>query len=555
MACEFSFYFRFTSCEIRAMVDEDSNASDADADTEVTVIENESEYDSSEELETIIPTRIAKDGTEWRENPLPTHKIAKFNIIKSAQSTSIAATEPAELFGAIFSEEITQEIISCTNRKIGHFNIANNSEIVFITLAELQALIGIVITAGVHKSGHEHIDELWAPAALPLYKAAMSRNRFKEMLRFIRFDDYRTRADRKKTNKAAPISHIWALLNLNLERCFVPGDCVTVDEQLYPFRGRTSFTQYIPSKPAKYGIKVFWICDSETSYPLKGIIYTGRPIAGERQKNVGMNMVLELAQKYKNSGRNITMDNFFTSLALARQLKDWNLTLVGTVRHNKAFLPGCLLKHKDRPVHSSEFAYSTEATICSFVPKKNKAVILLSTMHYTGETACDNENKPEIILYYNRTKAGVDTMDQLLSTYSSQRKTKRWPLAFFYNIVDIACLAAYKLYVKIKPERQCRRSFLKQLGEKLCLPSIIQRSSNPIIIGRETVGNAIRLFTEIAPPTKTVGKRDSTGRLKIVGTCKMCSKSRNTRKACSACDKPICNEHSNAICLTCSIIN
>ncbi|CAJ0968605.1 unnamed protein product [Ranitomeya imitator] len=96
----------------------------------------------------------------------------------------------------------------------------------------------------------------------------MSRDRFKMILRFIRFDNENTRAERVQTDKAAPIRDIWTMLNSNLERAYKPYHCITVDEQLFPFRGHTKFTQYIPSKPAKYGIKIFWACDSSNAYPL-----------------------------------------------------------------------------------------------------------------------------------------------------------------------------------------------------------------------------------------------------------------------------------------------
>lgn len=172
----------------------------------------------------------------------------------------------------------------------------------------------------VHKSNKEHIEELWKKDASPIYKALMSRDQFKEFLRFIRFDDMATREERAKTDKPAPIRDIWEMLNVNLKSGYKPGECVTVDEQLFPFRGHTKFTQYIPSKPAKYGIKVFWACDASTSYPLKGILYTGKPIDGERQRNVGEKVVLDLVQNYKGSGRNVTADNFFTSLQLSKTL-------------------------------------------------------------------------------------------------------------------------------------------------------------------------------------------------------------------------------------------
>ncbi|CAM1319692.1 Uncharacterised protein r2_g2804 [Pycnogonum litorale] len=90
----------------------------------------------------------------------------------------------------------------------------------------------------------------------------MSRDRFKMMLRFFRFDNENNRAERAQTDKAAPIRDMWTMLNGNLERAYKPYECITIDEQLFPFRGRTKFTRYIPSKPAKYGIKVFWACDA-----------------------------------------------------------------------------------------------------------------------------------------------------------------------------------------------------------------------------------------------------------------------------------------------------
>lgn len=99
-----------------------------------------------------------------------------------------------------------------------------------------------------------------------------------------------------------------------------------------------------------------------------------------------------------------------------------------------------------RPLLSSLFGFHEKVTICSYVPNKNKAVILLSTMHNDATISEASHQKPEIILLYNKTKAGVDTMDQMYMRYSTQRRTCRWPLAFFYNILDIAGVATYVTY-------------------------------------------------------------------------------------------------------------
>ena len=86
---------------------------------------------------------------------------------------------------------------------------------------------------------------------------------------------------------------------------------------------------------------------------------------------------------------------------------------------------------KERPVCSTNFAYHRDATVCSYVAKKKKAVVLLSSMHMSEEVEETQLVKPEIIKYYNKTKSGVDTMDKMLGEYTVKRRTLRWPLPFF----------------------------------------------------------------------------------------------------------------------------
>ena len=81
------------------------------------------------------------------------------------------------------------------------------------TEAELLAFIGILIAAGVHRQNKENLDDMSKGDALSLIRVAMSRDRFKMMLRFIRFDNENTRAERAQTDKAAPIRDIWIMLN------------------------------------------------------------------------------------------------------------------------------------------------------------------------------------------------------------------------------------------------------------------------------------------------------------------------------------------------------
>ena len=124
-------------------------------------------------------------------------------------------------------------------------------------------------------------------------------------------------------------------------------------------------------------------------------------------------------------------------MELARVLMSWNMTLVDAVRKNKKFLPKNMLPTKERPVYSTNFANHCDATVCSYVSKKMKAIVLLLPLNMSGEVAETLSAKPEIINYYNKTKGGVNTMDKMLSEHIVKRQTLRWPLAFFYNMIDV----------------------------------------------------------------------------------------------------------------------
>ena len=66
---------------------------------------------------------------------------------------------------------------------------------------------------------------------------------------------------------------------------------------------------------------------------------------------------------------------------------------------------------KERPVYSTNFAYHRDATVCSYVPKKKKEVLILSFMYMSGEVKETQSAKLEIITYYYKTKGGVDTIN------------------------------------------------------------------------------------------------------------------------------------------------
>lgn len=216
----------------------------------------------------------------------------------------------------------------------------------------------------------------------------MKLKRFKQLLRFCGFDDKATREQRKEADKLAPIRDIWEMFVAALNRHYKPSVNITVDEQLVPFSGRCPFRQYMQSKPAKYGIKIWWSCDAETSFPLCGQVYLGKEENAAREVNQGNRVVKDVVRQLYNTGRNVTTDNFFTSIPLAKELLQYNLTIVGTLRANKPHLPAAMKASSERAVESSLFGFSEDLTLVSYVPKKSKAVNMLSTMHHDRSVLC-----------------------------------------------------------------------------------------------------------------------------------------------------------------------
>ena len=202
---------------------------------------------------------------------------------------------------------------------------------------EFDGFVGLLLLAGVYKSKNESLIELWSERD---GRSTMTLNRFKSILKYCRFDDKNTRRARAEVDKLAPIRDIWDMFIAQLPKFYKPGADLTVDEQLVAFKGKCGLRQYMPSKPAKYGINVWWNCGkAATSYPLKGQVYLGRQPDQPRETNLGSRIVEDLVRPWFNRGRNVVMDNFFTSAALAEYLLNQDMTLVGTLRKNRREIP------------------------------------------------------------------------------------------------------------------------------------------------------------------------------------------------------------------------
>ena len=510
----------------------------------------------------------AKDGTVWNATPVaaaaqtPAANIV--NLPRNRIPNTNQAITPADCFDLYISPDIIRDIVKYTNlegvRQKGDRWVATDG-------LEIRALIGIIIYLGAQRQSKVNLVTIWTPLiGQDFCRATMSKNRVFALLSALRFDDKDTRRLRQQRDPLAPISDILKVHSANLLRYFVPGATLTVDEQLIPFRGRCSFIQYIPSKPAKYGLKLFWICDSETYYPLKNIVYCGKmsripTILGEGQ---GHQVVMELSLPFQGKGRNITMDNFFTDASLAAKLLNKKTTVIGTVRRNKRFLPQKFKGKKNLQQYQSLFGFTEKQTLVSYQGSKKQNVILLSTMHSNAVVGEGEQKKPEIVLDYNSTKGGVDTMDQMCLNYTAKRQTKRWPLVLFYNMLDTSIVAASVVYKTKNPHDKLshndyRAEFIRAVAFDLMKEHMLRRFNGLNTASRQLrtlMSDCLRkMGLDVANTPAAAAAAAPGGRKRArCGLCHWSSNKRGTEQ-CQRCDMFLCKDHKvvvkKVVCVNC----
>lgn len=338
-------------------------------------------------------------------------------------------------FKMIINLDIVSSIVIYTNLRIQQIDTTKQKNADYrlkrdrlirdpITLIEIYAFIGLLLLFGLTGKTTISIEELWCESSIhysAFASACMSRDRFQLINKNICFDDMSTRSIRK-SDKFHKMTEIFNKFKRNLN-LIIPSYSLCIDEELYSFRGKCCFRQFIPSKPARYGIKYWCLVDTKSgnsltifdsfifksSFNFEGYlvdvnIYLGKSTeASKREVKIGEKAVLTLCEPFFNSKRCITADNFFSSISLCQELWSKKLEYIGTLRCNKTDIPESFLKSKTRSEKSSLFAFKDYLTLTSYVPKKNKSVILISSKHHDDKID-STSGKPQIIIDYNKFK-------------------------------------------------------------------------------------------------------------------------------------------------------
>ncbi|KAJ8866154.1 hypothetical protein PR048_033678 [Dryococelus australis] len=135
------------------------------------------------------------------------------------------------------------------------------------------------------------------------------------------------------------------------------------------------------------------LADAQTNYFYNSYLYARKDSDGlgpdeeMKQFSKPTQAVLRLLAPIFGSNRNITADNWFTSVEVVQILKNSNgLTYVSTLRKNKGQIPSQFQASRTRTEGYSLYGYTKGITLLSHAPKRNKCILLFSSMHHNSET-------------------------------------------------------------------------------------------------------------------------------------------------------------------------
>ena len=327
---------------------------------------------------------------------------------------------------------------------------------------EMKIFCGLLFLMAINRK--PEIAMYWTQDSLfstPVFPAVMTRDRFQVLLRCWHFVNNECAPARNSDNydRLFKIQPLIKSLSATFESVYTPDTNLSLDEELVLWKGRLVFRQYIPMKRARFGMKLFCLCEN-TGYTYRFRVYTGKDnpmqaiycdIPDDAQElSKTEKIVVHLMEPLLDKGYQFYVDNFYTSVNLVSYLDDHATGCCGTVRGNR--VPAPVKNHKlDK---GASVGFRKDNLLC--VKFKDKRDVFVLTNIHTEETSRQRVrgrhevfvDRPVCICDYNRNMGGVDKVDQLIAPYDATRKCLKWYRKLAVHLLQVAMVNAFTLYQK-----------------------------------------------------------------------------------------------------------
>jgi hypothetical protein len=218
-----------------------------------------------------------RDGTVWSQEDVGVESAgrrAQQNVFKDKAgptlyaSRAIKESSVCSAFKLLTDEPMLRHMKKCTEAEARR-DLSDESWTV--SLEELEAVTAIVYARGASGAKGLSLKSVWDSTwGLGFMKQTMARDRLSEIMQYLRFDMKSTTRLSLERDKFALASEIWYRFIENSKLCYVPGENISVDEQLCPMKTRCRFIQYMANKPDKFGLKFWLAVDVDTKCLVNG---------------------------------------------------------------------------------------------------------------------------------------------------------------------------------------------------------------------------------------------------------------------------------------------
>eukprot|EP00112_Aurelia_sp_Birch-Aquarium-sp1_P024843 Seg801.4 transcript_id=Seg801.4/GoldUCD/mRNA.D3Y31 product="hypothetical protein" protein_id=Seg801.4/GoldUCD/D3Y31 len=180
-------------------------------------------------------------------------------------------------------------------------------------------------------------------------------------------------------------------------------------------------------------------------------------------------------------------------------------------------------------------------------------------MHKIASISKDSRKKPNTIVFYDKTKGGVDIVDYRIGKFTVKVKSARWTLNNFAFILDTSIVNASTIFKDLFPNQTLStRDFIWSLGKALILPQLHRRRAAPGIGSkvRQNIAKFVPLAAQNDPADQAKSSRQRCASCikSIVGDPNYKEKRerlpKNTRK-CQLCSSAVCKKHTLVVCDIC----
>lgn len=555
---------------IQSLIDKDETVEGSDSgedhdNLDVSEIDSDSDQDlSSHEEDPCGRNEFkSKDGyTKWSKKPSKhsNKDSLKRKHISGCAGSADGLQTPVQAWSCLITESIIDIIIESTNEYIekNHpaVGITGDMNENLTSRSEIKALFGILYLSGIMRPAFYHSSELWwgDGCGLSVVQMAMTLDRFRFLLKCIRFEDIKSRDYRLEPDKLSPIRQILEEFTLNCKQSYNLGECSVIDERIISFESDCCFRKSLQSKHyTKTGIKIYSLIETDTFYTSNLEVCVESKASGEITRlNAVSNVVSRLVCHLNGTGATIVTRDRLTTLKMANRLsEEYGLHLVGSLQSKRKEIP-YVFSSKQNKNFSSFFGFDdTGTTLMSYIQPKRKACLLLSTRsdHYNTKKFTKS-GAPEALVWYKQRRGSAAVAATLAASYTTAKRTSRWPLALFFHLLDISVINAQVLWMTNRTQSDIvfRRNFIRSLALELMNDHVKNNSLDDRPSFELDPLLAIR-----GGPIKNVASSDAL--LRRHRRCKLCPRNadRKTRSYCVACNTPACKEHYKPLCICCAL--